>query len=82
MIKMDRTIKLRIYTPNKDIVYKTLKMEIDSAPYKKTSTVFENNEDSLYLQISSDDLSALRGTFNSYMNWLKIIVENLDEKPF
>jgi tRNA threonylcarbamoyladenosine modification (KEOPS) complex Pcc1 subunit len=57
-------------------------MEIDSAPYKKTSTIFENNEDSLYLQINSDDLSALRGTFNSYMNWLKIIMDNLDEKLF
>ncbi|HDN81305.1 MAG: hypothetical protein J7L10_05395 [Methanomicrobia archaeon] len=79
MIKMDRKIKLKIYTPNKDIVYKALKMEIDSAPYKKTSTIFENNEDFLYLQISSKDLSALRGTFNSYMNWLKVIMENLDE---
>ncbi|MCD6127943.1 MAG: hypothetical protein J7J21_06200 [Methanomicrobia archaeon] len=53
-------------------------MEIDSAPYRKTSTVFENKEDFLYLQISSEDLSALRGTFNSYMNWLKVIMENLD----
>ncbi|HDM22854.1 MAG TPA: hypothetical protein ENG20_03600 [Methanomicrobia archaeon] len=75
---MERKIKIRIYTPKKDIVYKALKMEIDSAPYRKTSTVFENKEDFLYLQISSEDLSALRGTFNSYMNWLKVIMENLD----
>lgn len=74
---MNRSIRLRIYTPHREIVYKALKTEIDSAPYTKTVTEFRNDGDSLYLQINSEDISALRGTFNSYMNWLKIIVEGL-----
>jgi tRNA threonylcarbamoyladenosine modification (KEOPS) complex Pcc1 subunit len=77
---MDRSIKLKIYTPHRDIVYKALKMEIDSAPYKKTTTVLKNDGKFLYVQIDSEDLSALRGTFNSYMNWLKIIMESLEEE--
>ncbi len=75
---MKRTMTFKVYTPHKDTVYKALKMEIDSAPYTKTSTVFENRDDFLYLEITSEDLSALRGTFNSYMNWLKLIMESME----
>lgn len=72
---MNITIEVR--TPEAEIVRKALKTEIESSPYKKTVTSLKGEGTVLVIEIESDDVRALRGTFNSYMNWLITIFESL-----
>jgi tRNA threonylcarbamoyladenosine modification (KEOPS) complex Pcc1 subunit len=68
---------IEVQTPHTEIVKKAMKTEIESSPYKKTSTTLKVEGNSVTIVIETDDISALRGTFNSYMNWLLTIVESL-----
>lgn len=54
-----------------------METEIESSPYERTTTTLDVINDQVVITITTDDIRALRGTFNSYMNWLKTIVESL-----
>lgn len=60
-----------------DIVEKALQKEIESSPYKKTEISLNRQENQLTIVIETTDIRALRGTFNSLMNWLITILESL-----
>lgn len=60
-----------------DIVEKALQKEIESSPYKKTKISLNRQENQLTIVIETPDIRALRGTFNSLMNWLITILESL-----
>lgn len=66
-----------VETPHVTIVKKTLEKEIESSPYKKTRTLIKEGESFLTIEIQSDDMRAVRGTFNSSMNWLITALESL-----
>ncbi len=72
---MKFTIEVR--TPHVDIVRKALKTEIESSPYTKTRTTLLVKDNTLCIESETDDIRALRGTFNSYMNWLMTVLESL-----
>jgi len=57
--------------------YEALHPEIESVPYKKTRSKIQLDGDDLCIRIEGDDINSIRGTFNSYLNWIKIIDENL-----
>lgn len=65
-----------VETPHVTILKKTLEKEIESSPYKKTRTCIKEGEP-LTIEIQSDDMRAVRGTFNSLMNWLITALESL-----
>lgn len=57
--------------------YEALLPEIASVPYKKTRSHISINGDRLRIEVVGTDIAALRGTFNSYLNWIKAIDDNL-----
>jgi tRNA threonylcarbamoyladenosine modification (KEOPS) complex Pcc1 subunit len=68
---------ISVHTPHITIVKEAIKTEITSAPHQKTETTLSAEENTLVITISSDDIRALRGTFNSCMNWLIAILDSL-----
>ncbi|MGD2249832.1 MAG: KEOPS complex subunit Pcc1 [Candidatus Methanofastidiosia archaeon] len=68
---------IEVRTPYIDVVKKAMETEIESSPYERTTTTLDVINDQVVITITTDDIRALRGTFNSYMNWLKTIVESL-----
>ena len=70
-------ITIDVRTPDHEILKKTLKTEIESSPYEKTRTSLKVKDTMLTIEIETDDIRALRGTFNSYMNWLLTALESL-----
>lgn len=68
---------IEVNTPYIDVVKKAMETEIESSPYERTETAVELINDQVVITITTDDIRALRGTFNSYMNWLKTILESL-----
>jgi tRNA threonylcarbamoyladenosine modification (KEOPS) complex Pcc1 subunit len=73
---MKVTIDVRTPT-NIEIVKKALQTEIESSPYKKTEISLNCEKNQLTILIETTDIRALRGTFNSLMNWLITILESL-----
>ncbi|MFQ5891779.1 MAG: KEOPS complex subunit Pcc1 [Candidatus Methanofastidiosia archaeon] len=71
-------LKIEVTHPKTKLIYKALKTEIESAPYEKTVTEMKRDRKKLIIEIQSEDLKAIRGTFNSYMNWLRVSLEGLD----
>ncbi len=76
-MRMSMKIRIEVQTPDATVVRKAIEKEIESSPYKKTRTALTTENSSLIIEIESDDIRALRGTFNSYMNWLITILESL-----
>ncbi|MBU7015313.1 MAG: hypothetical protein HXS43_10850 [Theionarchaea archaeon] len=72
---MHLTIDVR--TPQAAIVREAIETEITSAPHQKTETTLSADENTVTVTISSGDIRALRGTFNSCMNWLMTILDSL-----
>lgn len=68
---------IEVVTPDAALVTKALQPEIESSPYKKTRTTLSTTQDTITIDIDTDDIRALRGTFNAYMNWLITILESL-----
>jgi len=74
---MKMTIQLK--DPMAEKYYLALKPELESLPYKKTRSEMQFMPgDTLRITVEGRDMSAMRGTFNSYMNWIKIIDENIN----
>jgi tRNA threonylcarbamoyladenosine modification (KEOPS) complex Pcc1 subunit len=57
--------------------YDALLPEIASVPYKKTRSHLAIKGDLVRIEVTGTDIAALRGTFNSYLNWIKAIDDNL-----
>ena len=68
---------IEIVTPDATLVAKALQPEIESSPYKKTQTTLSTTQNTVTIDIDTDHIRALRGTFNAYMNWLITILESL-----
>ncbi|MBU7016083.1 MAG: hypothetical protein HXS44_01135 [Theionarchaea archaeon] len=73
---MKVTIEVRTLS-HMDVVEKALQKEIESSPYKKTKIFLNRQKNQLTISIETADIRALRGTFNSLMNWLITILESL-----
>ncbi len=70
-------IIIEVRTPDTEIVRKALKTEIESAPYTKTRITLSVEDNVIYIESETDDIRALRGTFNSVMNWLIAVLDSL-----
>lgn len=58
-------------------IARLLKIEEDSSPFHKTKSHIETKEDTIKITIQSEDVPALRGSFNTFMNWLMAIEEGM-----
>lgn len=73
-------ITITIEEKNPDLILEALDAEIRSAPFVKSRISSRREEDKVILQIESENMAALRGTFNSVMNWLIVILAGLKER--
>jgi len=61
-----------------ETVYSALKPETVSAPTKRSKAYIEVDGKTLTLRFEARDTTALRAALNSYLRWMKLIVEVLD----
>lgn len=67
-------ITISIKTENPDLIGNALNAEIESAPFAKSKISLKKEKGRIVVEMESENMAALRGTFNSTMNWLHIIL--------
>ena len=60
------------------VVYESVLIEDKSVPYRRTRTRLLLKGKRLKLEFTAKDNSALRGTLNSYLRWIKVALDTLD----
>ena len=65
-----------IHEKAKDIE-RLLRIEENSSPFFKTRSKIKTDGNTLKITIESEDIPALRGSFNTFMNWLIAIEEGM-----
>ncbi|MBU7032347.1 MAG: hypothetical protein HXS53_07430 [Theionarchaea archaeon] len=70
-------ITIEVYSPDAHIMARALETEIESSPYTKSETAVHVADSTVTISIQADDIRALRGTFNSVMNWVLTVLESL-----
>jgi len=61
-----------------ETVYSALKPETLSAPTERSRAHIEINGKNLILKLEAKDSIALRAALNSYLRWVKLIIEVLN----
>ena len=61
-----------------ETVYNALKPETVSAPTKRSKAHIKVDGKTLTLRFEARDTTALRAALNSYLRWIRLIVEVLD----
>ena len=69
---------IEIEFPNEEVarvVYESVLFEHKTVPYRRSKLVFSLNGSKIIINFMADDNSALRGTINSYLRWIKVALE-------
>jgi len=61
-----------------EMVYKALNPETDSAPSDRAKAELTIRDNTLVVDISAEDLTALRAAMNSYLAWISGCVRAID----
>lgn len=69
-------LKLKIQIENPDIIYQSIKPEIESAPSKKSSIKIKKKPNQIYLIIKSKTITSFRAAMNSWLRWIKVAEES------
>lgn len=59
-------------------LYSSLKPETVKAPTERSTTKITLEKNTITIKISTNDLTSLRASINSYFKWLKAILESLE----
>jgi len=57
------------------IVYESVLFEHLSVPYRRSDVELKREGNRIVLQFTAQDNSALRGTLNSYLRWIKVAMD-------
>ncbi|MDI3475781.1 MAG: complex subunit Pcc1 [Thermococcaceae archaeon] len=57
------------------IVYESVRYEHESVPYRRSRIEFTREGRRIKLRFTAQDSSALRGTLNSYLRWIKVAID-------
>ncbi|WP_281400512.1 KEOPS complex subunit Pcc1 [Thermococcus camini] len=60
------------------IVYESVLYEHESVPYRRSKIEFLREGDRIIIRFLARDNSALRGTLNSYLRWIKVAMDSLE----
>ncbi|WP_297071505.1 KEOPS complex subunit Pcc1 [Thermococcus sp.] len=60
------------------VVYESVLYEHKSVPYRRSRIKFIREGRKLVIQFSTRDNSALRGTLNSYLRWIKVAIDSTE----
>ncbi len=58
-------------------IERLLRIEEASSPFHKTNSQIITEDNTLKITIQSKDIPALRGSFNTFMNWLMAIEQGM-----
>nr|5JMV_D Chain D, Uncharacterized protein [Pyrococcus furiosus DSM 3638]5JMV_E Chain E, Uncharacterized protein [Pyrococcus furiosus DSM 3638]5JMV_F Chain F, Uncharacterized protein [Pyrococcus furiosus DSM 3638]5JMV_G Chain G, Uncharacterized protein [Pyrococcus furiosus DSM 3638]5JMV_H Chain H, Uncharacterized protein [Pyrococcus furiosus DSM 3638] len=73
--------KIEIEFPSEDVakvVYEAVLYEHLSVPYRRSEIDFKLEGKKIILDIKATDSSALRGTVNSYLRWIKAAIDVIE----
>ncbi|NJE42339.1 KEOPS complex subunit Pcc1 [Thermococcus sp. GR6] len=60
------------------IVYESVLYEHESVPYRRSKIYFLLEGNRIIIHFLARDNSALRGTLNSYLRWIKVAMDSLE----
>ncbi len=60
------------------IVYESVLYEHESVPYRRSRIEFLREGNRIIIRFLAKDNSALRGTLNSYLRWIKVAMDSLE----
>ncbi len=60
-----------------EIVYRAIKPETIKPPTERSKPIIHKNKNLISIQIYSKDLTSIRASLNSYLRWIKTIVESI-----
>jgi len=60
------------------VVYESVLYEHESVPYRRSRIEFLRDGNRIIIRFLARDNSALRGTLNSYLRWIKVAVDSLE----
>ncbi|AFK21642.1 KEOPS complex subunit Pcc1 [Pyrococcus sp. ST04] len=61
-----------------EVVYKAVLYEHLSVPYRRSEIEFLLDDNRIILEIKATDSSAMRGTVNSYLRWIKVAMDAVE----
>ena len=73
-------IELKVEKRFLEAIYKALKPETATPPTErsKASIRINNNEDKIIIEIYSRDFTSIRAAMNSYIRWIKSIIDTIN----
>ncbi|ASJ06911.1 KEOPS complex subunit Pcc1 [Thermococcus pacificus] len=60
------------------VVYESVLYEHESVPYRRSRIEFLRDGKKVVIRFLAKDNSALRGTLNSYLRWIKVAIDSLE----
>ncbi|WP_048149279.1 KEOPS complex subunit Pcc1 [Palaeococcus ferrophilus] len=72
---------IEIEFPNEEVarvVYESVKLEHESVPYRRSRIEFRQEGRKVVIEFTAADNSALRGTLNSYLRWIKVAMDSFE----
>ena len=60
------------------VVYESVLYEHESVPYRRSRIGFLRDGKKIEIRFLAKDSSALRGTINSYLRWIKVAIDSLE----
>ncbi|AEK72486.1 KEOPS complex Pcc1-like subunit [Thermococcus sp. 4557] len=60
------------------IVYESVLYEHESVPYRRSRIEFLREGNRVIIRFLARDNSALRGTLNSYLRWIKVAIDAIE----
>jgi KEOPS complex subunit Pcc1 len=60
------------------IVYESVRIEHETVPYRRTKGTFTLEGRKIKFEFTAEDNSALRGTLNSYLRWIKVALDSTE----
>ena len=75
--RFNATIEIRA-KDSANAIYSALKPDVKSSPERQVSADIRLNDDEIYINISSNDLSHLRASLNSYLRLARAASSCLD----
>jgi KEOPS complex subunit Pcc1 len=60
------------------VVYESVRIEHETVPYRRTKGKFMLEGRKIRFEFTAEDNSALRGTLNSYLRWIKVALDSLE----
>ncbi|WP_456421375.1 KEOPS complex subunit Pcc1 [Thermococcus sp.] len=60
------------------VVYESVLYEHETVPYRRSRIEFLRGGNRIIIRFLARDNSALRGTLNSYLRWIKVAMDSLE----